>query len=208
MLDNVTKKEITDYFRSNIFEALSSYNSWKMLSHSKSTAVVAEDMAHRYVEIQNYHPHFFITAERAFMVHFVVTTLHPFDNRDDSYSLYKIGRTKTEEFVRNNESVIDALRKVRNKLFAHRDSNITPETNFVIPSVINLNNFFDNLIKLYNEITGPVDGSFTVFENADEVKRDIELLLMNLYRGESMRKKDIDIEWMWEKDDKKASNIV
>ena len=31
---------------------------------------------------------------------------------------------------------------------------------------------------------------------------------MNLYRGEAMRKKEIDIEWVWEKNNKKASDII
>lgn len=204
----VDKKQITRYFRSNIFDALSFYTAWKMLSHSKSKEVVSEQMANRYVEIQNYHPNFFVAAERAFLVSFVILVLHPFDKRNDSHSLYKIDRNTTKDFVKNNESVLDALQALRNKLFAHRDSNISPSTNFIIPSVINMDKFFENLINLYNKLTSIVDGSATIFQNAVEIKRDIELLFMNLFRGEMSRKKEIDIKWTWEQDNKKASNIL
>jgi len=202
------KKQITDYFRSNIFEALSLYTAWKMLSHSKSTGVVSEQMAHRYVEVQNYHSNFFGAAERAFLVSFVMLVLHPFDSRDDSFSLYKVDKAATEEFVTSNESVMDALRALRNKLFAHRDSSTSPSKNFTIPSAVNMDKFFEDLINLYNKFTSIVDRSTTTFQNATEVKRDIELLFMNLYRGEAMRKKEIDIEWTWEKDNKKASDVL
>lgn len=71
-----------------------------------------------------------------------------------------------------------------------------------------MDKFFEDLINLYNKLTSAVDGSATTFQNAVEIKRDIELLFMNLYRGEMMRKKEIDIEWTWEKDSKKASDLL
>ncbi|MFA6136055.1 MAG: hypothetical protein WC705_01735 [Candidatus Paceibacterota bacterium] len=208
MSKELSHKEITDYFRSNIYEAISSYNAWKMLSYSKSNKVVSDDMAKRYLEIQNYHPGFFATAERAFLVDFVIMSLHPFDHRDDSYSLYKINKEDTEDFINNNESVVAALRNLRNKLFAHRDADINNTKNLIIPSVVNQNKYFENLIDFYNKLTSVVDESSTNFVNAKEIKLDIENLFMNLYRGEAIRKKQIDIEWLWEKDNKKASDIL
>ena len=99
----MNNKEITDYFRSNIFEASSAYNGWKMLFLSRSKGVVSNEMAERYVEIQKYHPQFFSLTERAFLIDFVLLILHSFDKRDDSFSLYKVNKKETDDFVKNNK---------------------------------------------------------------------------------------------------------
>jgi hypothetical protein len=202
-----TKKEIIDYFRSNIYEAISAYSGWKMVAYSKSKGVVSNEMAERYVEIQNYHSEFFIVAERSFLINFVILSLHSFDPRNDTYSLYRVDRKKTEFFVRNNDNVINDLRILRNKLFAHKDINATT-SQYKIPPVIDLDQFFKNLVEFYNKLSEQVDRSSTIFSNADEIKRHIELLFMNIYRGEAVRKKEIDIEWLWDKSNGKASDIL
>jgi len=203
----MNNKEITDYFRSNIFEAFSAYNGWKMLFLSRSKGVVSNEMAERYVEIQKYHPQFFSLTERAFLIDFVLLILHSFDKRDDSFSLYKVNKKETDDFVKNNKIIISKLKALRNKIFAHKDI-YTDASNYQIPSAIDLDNFFDNLIIFYNKLTSCVDDSSTIFSNAKEIKQQIELLFMNLYRGEAMRKKEIDIEWKWQKNNKKASDII
>lgn len=202
-----TNKEIIDYFRSNIFEAISAYNGWKIIAYSKSKGVVSNEMAERYVEIQKYHPEFFITAERAFLINFVILSLHSFDPRDDSYSLYQVDKKETDIFVQNNNKVITDLRILRNKLFAHRDINAIINR-YKIPSIIDLDQFFKNLVEFYNKLSHQTEKSATVFSNAEEIKRQIELLFMNLYRGEAVRKREIDIKWLWEENDKKASDIL
>ena len=207
MSNNSTLKKITDYFRSNIFEDFSAYNGWKMIFLSKSKCVVSNEMAERYLEIQRYHPQFFYLTERAFLVNFVLLILHPFDRREDSFSLYKVNEKETDDFVNNNNVVIKKLKDLRHKVFAHKDIH-TDTSDYEIPSVIDLDDFFDKLIIFYNKLTSSVDDSSTIFSNAKEIKRQIELLFMNLYRGEAMRKKEIDIEWVWEKNNKKASDII
>jgi len=207
MSKNSAHKEITDYFRSNIFEAFSAYNGWKMIFLSKSKGVVSNEMAERYVEIQKYHPQFFSLTERAFLVDFVLLILHSFDKRDDSFSLYKVNEKETEDFVENNKVVISKLKALRNKIFAHRDI-YTNANDYQIPSAIDLDKFFDNLIIFYNKLTSKVDDSSTNFSNAKEIKQQIEFLFMNLYRGETMRKKEIDIKWKWTENNKKASDIL
>lgn len=205
--NKMNDKEITDYFRSNIFEAFSAYSGWKMLFLSKSKLVVSEEMAERYVEIQKYHPQFFGLTERAFLVDFVLLILHSFDKRGDSFSLYKVNEKETDDFVKNNKAVISKLKALRNKIFAHKDI-YTSASDYQIPSAIDLDNFFDNLIIFYNKLTSTVDDSSTTFTNAKEVKQQIEFLFMNLYRGETMRKKEIDIKWKWAENNKKASDIL
>lgn len=202
-----TNKEIIDYFRSNIFEAISAYNGWKMIAYSKSKGVVSNEMAERYVEIQKYHSEFFVTTERAFLINFVILSLHSFDPRNDSYSLYQLDKKEAESFVRNNSKVITALRTLRNKLFAHRDIDaITSQ--YKIPPIIDLDQFFKNLVEFYNKLSNQVDKSSTIFSNAEEIKKHIELLFMNLYRGEAARKREIDVKWLWEENDKKASDVL
>ena len=207
MSENLTHKKITDYFRSNIFEAFSAYNGWKMIFLSRSKSVVSDEMAKRYLEIQRYHPQFFYLTERAFLVNFVLLILHPFDKREDSFSLYKVNEKETENFVENNNVVIKKLKNLRHKVFAHKDIH-TDSSDYEIPSVIDLDDFFNKLIIFYNKLTFSVDDSSTIFFNAEEIRRQIELLFMNLYRGEAMREKEIDIEWMWERDNEKASDII
>jgi hypothetical protein len=202
-----TNKEIIDYFRSNIFEAISAYNGWKMIAYSKSKGVVSSEMAERYVEIQKYHSDFFITTERAFLINFVILSLHSFDQRNDSYSLYQVDKKETKIFAQSNDKVIASLRILRNKLFAHRDINAIA-SQYKIPSIIDLDQFFKNLVEFYNKLSHQVDKSSTIFSNAEEIKRHIELLFMNLYRGEAVRKKEIDVKWLWEERNKKASDIL
>lgn len=205
--NNPIHKKITDYFRSNIFEAFSAYNGWKIIFLSRSPSAVSSEMAERYLEIQRYHPQFFYLTERAFLVNFVLLILHPFDRREDSFSLYKVNEKQTEDFVKNNNVVIQKLKALRHKVFAHKDIH-TDASDYEIPSVIDLDDFFDKLIIFYNKLTSSVDDSSTIFSNAKEIKQQIELLFMNLYRGEAMRKKEIDIEWKWRKNNKKASDII
>lgn len=207
MTDGLDPKEITDYFRSNIFESISAYSAWKMLYFSKSKGIVAENRVDSYVKIQNFHSNFFVTAEKAFLNNFVIKILHPFDKRNDSFSLYKVDKEKTEKFVEDNKLVLDKLKNVRHKLFAHRDQSAKSRT-FQLPSIIEMDTFIKNLVGFYNVITSKTDNSATVFSNAEEVMRDIELLFMNLERGETIRKLEIDIDWMWKKDDKIASKLL
>ena len=208
--EELTKKEVTDYFRSNIFESLSAYSAWKMILASRSSGMVPSNLAERYVKVQSYHSNFFIGAERAFLFQFVIQILHSFDKRTDSASLYQVDKSTTEAFVSENTKVIQALRDVRNKIFAHRDMKTSQEklNEYRIPPMNDLDQFFKNLIEFYNSLTKDVDRSSTVFDNAYDIKHDIENLFMNVQRGEIVRKEEIDIEWMWAKDSKKASDIL
>lgn len=203
----MNNKKVTDYFRSNIFEAFSVYNCWKIIFFSRSNKVVSDEMAEKYKEIQSYHPKFFTLIERAFLINFVLLILHSFDKRDDSFSLFKVNKEETDNFILENQEVINKLKSLRNKIFAHKD-NETKLSDYQIPPVKDLDNFFENLIKLYNKLTIVVDDSVTKFTKVKEIKDEIECLLMNLYRGEAIRKKEIDIKWSWQENDKKISKII
>jgi hypothetical protein len=195
-VSNPDHKKITDYFRENIFEAFSAYNAWKMLAYSKSNAIFPNKIAERYVEVQKYHSHFFYAAERSFLVTFVLYTLHSFDKRKDSLSLYKINPQDTGVFISDNSKVVTDLRKIRHEIFAHRNKkSLLGVEQYKIPSIHELDMFFGNLITFYNKLTLTVDNSSTIFSNAQNIKADIEDLFMSLYRGEMAKQSDIDINW-------------
>lgn len=205
----VSKKEVTDYFRSNIFESLASYTGWKTLLGSKSIGIVSREMAERYVDIQRDYPDFFIVTERAFLVNFVVLSLHSFDSDTRSHSLYKVDEQKTKNFRRQNKKILDALFDLRNKIFAHKDSAL--ETGkLVIPSINDLDQFFKNLIGLYNELTSMVEDSSTIFASAEEIKHDTEYLFANLCRGEHSRenKGNDNTEFSWEESKERVSRVI
>jgi hypothetical protein len=201
------KLDVIKYFQTNIFEALSAYNAWKMIYFSKSKGVVPEDMAEKYVEIQKYHPVFFILIEKAFLINFVIILLHAFDKNNDSFSLFKINSRKTEKFILDNIQTITSLKKLRDKLFAHKDKNIDMSS-LKVPSIESLDIFFENLITFYNKIHNKITKSVTIFTKTEDVKKDIEELFKNIYRGEQIRKNEINIKWSWEENDKKISNMI
>jgi hypothetical protein len=205
-MNTVNKKEITDYFRSNIFESLAAYTGWKIIKSSKSNGIVSKEMAERYVGIQKDYPNFFSLTEQAFLMQFVILSLHSFDSDTRSHSLYKVDEYKIKTFIQQNKDVLNRLFDLRNKLFAHKDA--TLETGrFTIPSINDLDQFFKNLMVFYNELTAVVDSS-TIFSNAEEIKHDMEYLFMNLYRGEHSRKFEDNMEWSWEKSNEKVSNVT
>lgn len=208
-MDQVTNKDITDYFRSNMFEAYSSYLAWKMITYSRSTVIFSKEMAERYVEIQNYHSDFFGSAQSSFLMNFVMRVLHAFDSDPRSYSLRKVNKEKTEKFIENNSEVIDSLYVFRDQEFAHKDMRmcvVAPSP--LLPSSVQLDHFFKNLFEFYNDLTLETDKSHTVFDNAENIKRDIENLFINLYRGEAIKIKEIDIDTMWDKNPRKASDVL
>lgn len=201
------EKTIVKYFLGNIFEAKSHYTAWKMICHARSIGIVSKEMAERYTAIQKQAGSFFILAERAYLISFVMMVCHVFDKRSDSMSLEKVDDDLYRLFFRKNKKVIEVLKKARNNIFAHRNIQIDPRE-IVIPSVDDLDNFFSNLEKLYNDLSSKIDNSSAWFDNVQNLKREIERVYMNLDRGEMQRKKEIDIEWMWEKDPNKISDKI
>ena len=178
-----------------------------MIYHARSNGIVSKEMAERYVAIQKQAGSFFTLTERAFLISFVMLIGHVFDKRSDSMSLDKVDKTLYNKFFDENKKVIEALRKARNNIFAHRNIQIDPKE-IIIASVDDLNNFFSNLEKLYNELSSKIDNSSAWFDNVEDLKREIEFVYMNLDRGEIVRRKEIDIEWMWEKDPNKISDRI
>lgn len=200
------QKALIKYFRSNIYESFASYNAWKMLYLSTSKNVVSKDMAERYVAIQNYHPQFFTLTTRAFLITFVILVLHAFDKTKGAASLYKLNRESTEVFVKENEKILKMLKSVRDKIFAHRSVSVD-FNEILLPSVDDLDEFYQNLFSFYNSLT-KVENSSTGFGNAVDVKYSIESLFQNLERGESQRLTEINIKYGWESNRNKASDVI
>ncbi len=206
MDDNV---KLIDYFRANIFEAESSYNAWKMIYYARCTPIVGQKLAVQYTKIQNYHNPFFTIAERSLLIAWVLLSCHAFDKDNRSCSLSKVDPELCSKFLEDaeNNNIMEQLKTTRDKLFAHKESGIDPKS-ITLPSVERMDAFFTRLKILYNELSKLVDRSFTAFDFTDDVKQSMEHLYMNLERGETMRLKEIDIEWMWKKDDSRALKKV
>lgn len=201
------EKLIIRYFLGNIFEAKSAYTEWKMVHHARSVGVVSKVMAERYTEIQKQYGSFFTLTERACLISFVILICQVFDKRSDSMSLEKVDKKAYQDFFDENKVVIEQLKEVRHNIFAHRNIQIDPK-GILIPSVDDLDMFFSNLENLYNTLSLKVDNSTAWFDNVENLKREIEFLYMNLERGDMMRRKEIDIKWMWEKDPNKISDKI
>ena len=200
------KKEIMKYFLGNIFEAKNAYEAWKMIYGARLIPVVGKELAENYVKVQNYHSAFFISTERAFLITFVILICHAFDRNPASFSLDKVDQEECFKFFEENKIIIEQLKTVRNKVFAHREIGVNPEEK-LLPSIENLDSFFIKLESLYNVISRKVDNSVAIFD-ATDLKNNIEYLYMNLERGETTRLKEIDIEWLWEKSDNRISKKI
>lgn len=201
------EKKILKYFLENIFEAKSYYTGWKMIYHARSNGVVSKEMAEKYTNIQQQAGSFFILIERACLVSFITLICHAFDKRSDSMSLEKTDRILYNNFFNENKKVIGDLKKARDNIFAHRNIQIDPKE-IIIPSIDDLNHFFKNLEKVYNQISSKIDGSSAWFDNIENLKREIELVYMNLDRGEMMRKKEIHINHSWKENGEKISDKI
>jgi hypothetical protein len=203
-------KKITDYFRASIFDSYGAYSAWKMIRGSRSITILGKQMADKYVGVQKIHGDCFVVFEKALLFHFVVLVLHPFDTDPSATSLYKVDRKKTEEFVKANLELITNLKLLRNKVFAHKEYKCESDNThtYKVPSFDHLDNFFKSLIIFYNNITSEKLSSNTIFDNAPRIKTDIEYLLMNIDRGESVRKKEIEIKYGWKERDRKASDLL
>lgn len=197
------------YFRDNIYVSKSAYNGWKMLRYSRSKDTVGEELVNRYIEIYTCYPEFFVITERSFLITWVTQVLHPFDGHPLAMSFRKLSENKLEDFLskNNHQEIYRKLKDVRDKLFAHRDKDIDG-LDLSIPPIDQMDLFFDELEKLYSDITREIDNSSTTFMNTDNIKHQVESLFMNLERGEAQRRKEIDINYMWRENKNKASDIL
>jgi hypothetical protein len=203
------EQEIKDNLKAledSIFEAKSAYTLWKVIAYSRSSGVVPLELAEKYVKSQQTAPAFFIMAERTALISFVILILHPIDQDSRSFSLFNVNKEKTNEFIKQNEKTVENLRLVRNKVFAHKDS--VDALKILVPSIEIMDNFFENMISFYNNLTSEHNQSITDFNaSCDNLIHEMEYMFMNLTRGEKIRLEEIDLEWMWEKNPKKISDI-
>lgn len=209
MVEELIKKQI-QYFRGNIIEAKMAYQSWKMIYHARAIPIVGQELADRYVKIQKYYPNFFITAERVYLMAYVMLLCHAFDDkRNDSYSLDKLGKAEYDEFMASvdNKSVVSQLKFARHKLFAHRDNKINPE-DIKLPSLEILDNFFNAVEALYNKITARIEDSNTMFNNANDIKYEIERLYLDIERARAVPLIEVEIKQILDKNSGRISSKV
>lgn len=200
-------KDQVKYFLGSILEAKIAYNAWKMIVYSRLTSYVGEEMANKYVEIQEYHGTFFTLVERSLFFHWVLVVLHCFDPRQDTFSLDKVNKKLADEFKRNqeNKEVLTRLKNIRDSLLAHRAKRIKGRE---IGSVESLEKFFKNIEDLYDKIRSGFDKTSVSFHSSNDIKHEVENLFMNIYKGEQVRRNEIDIDLLWGSDPKRISNVL
>ena len=199
------KDKCIEYFRGNILESFSSYNGWRTILLSRSSTELGSDLANFYVDIQGKHMHFFVISERSMLVSFVVLTLQAVDRRRDVFSLLKIDSKKTLNFIQENKVILDKLKKVRDEIFAHKSQ---VEIEREIPSMNDIDKYFENLFKFYNQLSLETDKSVTNFSDGNRIIQDIECAMLNIHRGDAVRKVEVDIKWKSEENPKKLSRMI
>jgi len=185
------KENVIKYFLNNIFEAESAYYAWKA-----SAFVEDEKEKERVDKIRNIHPDFFTISTRALLIMWIVLICHIDDKRKDNISLDMINKNSYKIFFENNKDVIERIKRIRNKLFAHKS--INEDKDIKIPPLEELDNFFKNLEVYYNKLNKEIRNSTADFGNAYEYDKKLNHLYSNIERGEKVRidkiKKEYGIE--------------
>lgn len=209
MEDEKNLKKYLKIMQGSIFESYSAYTVWKAIFHSRSTEIVDPKLAERYVDAQKVAPAFFVMTERMALASFVIFVLHVFDRDQRTCNFFKLDGKKTEEFIKNNKSVLDKLKVARDEVFAHKNFQTNNGTkNIQIPPITELDPFFENLFKLYNTITAEKVNSSTAFHNGpDSLLHEMEFMYLNLARGKQIHTMNVDQEYMWTLNPKKMSSV-
>ncbi|HNY36254.1 MAG TPA: hypothetical protein PLD14_01390 [Candidatus Pacearchaeota archaeon] len=183
------KEDIIDYFLGNIFEAESAYYAWRT-----SKFIEKKESIERINKIRSLHAEFFSISTKALLIMWVILICHIDDKRDDSISLDKADKEGYKIFFEENKKIIEEIKKVRHKVFAHKEINDGIEK-IMIPPIDELDCFFENLEKFYNELSYKIKKSSVIFDNAHDFDRYLEDLYANLERGEKLRIDEINKEY-------------
>ena len=199
------QKMAIEHFRLSIIDAKLAYTLFKSLYLSRSEKEVGKELFEKYFWVQKQHSDFFTIVEHCAVNTFVVKILHGFDNDERSLTLKDICQDAYGDFVNveNNKEVLDGIRKLRNKNFAHFDKK--QEHKKTLPSFEKIDMFFKNLEKFYNMLSSKFEKSTTLFGQDEDLKFSMENVLQNLYVGEKIRLLNIEMKWEWNENPKKIS---
>ncbi|MBU4480248.1 hypothetical protein KKG48_02285 [Patescibacteria group bacterium] len=198
------QKEAINHFRLSIIDAKLSYTLFKLLYQSRAESIVGKQLFEKYFWVQKQHNIFKLIEHNAVEV-FVVKILHGFDNNDNALTLRDIDEDAYAKFIEREENkhILDKIRRLRRKSVAHFDKK--QPTDKKLPTFKEIDTFFINLQQFYNDLCGKIESSVTIFKQDEDLKRELEKVLKNLYVGEKIRLLNIELEYDWEKNPKKIS---
>jgi len=198
------QKEALKHFRLSIIDAKLAYTLFKSLYQSRDKEFVGEELFEKYFWTQKQH-NIFVQIEHNAVSVFIIKILHGFDNDRRSLTLRDIDEKAYKDFVDDtkNKKVLEKIKTLRDKTIAHYDKDQNRKNELPLFSDIDL--FFERLQTFYNDVSKKVEDSVTLFGQDEDLKRELEKMLMNLYVGEKIRLLNIDVEWKWDKNPKKIS---
>ena len=193
------QKEALDHFRLSIIDAKLSYVLLKSLYQSRAENIVGKQLFDKYFWVQKQHGGFFNKIEHCAVVDFIIRILHGFDNDKQALTLKDIDEKAYDKFINKeeNEEFINKIKIFRDKKIAHFDKKQPIEKK--LPPFKKIDNFFMNLENFYNELSGKIEDSKTLFGQDKDFKYEIEKVLQNLYVGEKNRLLNIELEYNWKK---------
>ena len=202
---DTSQKDALKHFRLSIIDAKLAYTLFKFLYQSRDIEFVGEDLFDKYFWVQKQHNIFVLIEHNAVSV-FIVKILHGFDNDKRALTLKDIDSEAYEEFINEQKNIklLAQLKILRDKNIAHHDK--TQGHDKKLPPITDIDDFFVRLQNFYNHLCGKIENSVTYFKQDDDLKKDIEKMLQNLYIGEKNRILDNDIKWTWMENPKRISN--
>ena len=188
----MTNKDKTiKYFRQNIAQAKLAYEVWKMTICALDAGLVGDYLAKKYKEIQEIYPLFFASIRYSSISSCILSLYHVFDPK--YVSMYKIDKDAMKKFYKENRTFIEKIEKWRHEIFAHKNDKFEKAQSDLAVSEMDL--FFENLEKFYNEITSKEENSHTLFEYGLDIRREVESLYQDIKRGRDFRISNSAIEY-------------
>lgn len=178
---------------------------------SKSKVYLGEQDANHNVEIMKKYNYFFLSLEAGICYATVLSITQLFEDgknkqkRTLAYLLdeakkYKIDRDKDFENLKvKHENKLTMLKNARDTYFAHREKDYVLPT---IPSSDDMYDLINDVARLLNSMGKDLMEGGVSYQWRDEdagwkkeIQRDFQLVLDNLYRGESARLADIQVTY-------------
>ena len=199
------QKEALKHFRLSITDAKLAYTLFKSLYQSRTESIVGKELFDKYFWVQKQHNDFFKMAEYCAVNTFMVKILHGFDNNERALTLRDIDKNAYTKFInkKENKQVLEKIKELRDKVVAHFDKKQPIEKK--LPSFEEIDRFFINLQDFYNNLSRKIENSKTNFEQDKKFRRELEIVLQNLYIGRKIRLLENELKWDWEKNPKKIS---
>ncbi len=199
-------KKLWKDFSVKVYETSLYYSLYYSSHHAKSYKMLGKETANHNVEVIEKYNYFFSSLEESACYAAILSTTMFFDKKRglekinyllDEAAKFKIDRKENfDTLCKNHKDTIKRLEKVRNEHFAHRS---IEKRKLVIPSHDKVFDLLNDIMKLLNSIGGEFGESYRWSECkpgwSEDVKRDFQRVIDNLYRGEAARLAEINVKY-------------